>query len=439
VVSVSGARREARQLRGLTAAQARALGDAWRALWMSRLLLWLVGVYAILKIGFIPGFVAPRATSPYGGGLANLLVGPAARWDSGWYLTIAAHGYDHGPRAAFFPLYPLLVRAVGFVLGDWIVAGIAISFVALYAALYLLWRLVELDLGERYARAAVLAMAFFPMALFFSAVYTESLLLALTIGAVYAARNERWALAGALGALAAATRNTGVLILIPLVLLYLYGPRGAGAAARAADGRGRRRLARLAPRYALRAELLWLALAPVGLLAFLAYTAIAQGDFLLPIHVNETYWHRHFHLLRGIPRGATAVWHALVQITSGSAQPRYGAPASGELNFANRLAVANLVDAGFLVGAALATVGVLRRLPFAYGAYCIAGLAAATSAPVAFEPLASLPRYVAVLFPMYIWLSRWVADSGRLALLVGSFAFGLGVFETQFATWRWVA
>jgi hypothetical protein len=436
VSAVTAARSRAARPRRLDAERRLALNEAWQALWASRALVWIAGLYAILKIGLLPGFVAPQLTAPYGG-FANLLVGPGTRWDSEWYLSVAQHGYGAKARLAFFPLYPLAIKAVGFVVRSQIVAGILISLVALLVALYLLHRLTTLELGAGYARGAVLLMAFFPMALFFSAVYTESLLLALTIGAVYAARLERWALAGVLGAFASATRNTGVLIVIPLLLLYLYGPRAAGIATRAI-GDSRRWRDRIAPRYAPRRDLLWLALVPLGLLAFLLYSDLAYGDFLRPLHATEIYWHRHFHFLRGIPRGATFVWHALRQIASGSDTPLYPVPV-GELADPYRLAAVNLVDFGFLILVVGLTVGALRSLPFAYGAYCVAGITIATSAPQAYEPLASFSRYAAVLFPIYIWLSRWATDRRRLVLVVASLALGLGIFETQFATWRWVA
>ena len=59
------------------------------------------------------------------------------------------------------------------------------------------------------------------MSFFFSAVYTESLFLALSAGCFYLARRERWVWAGVLGGLAAATRSIGVLLVVPLAVLYL--------------------------------------------------------------------------------------------------------------------------------------------------------------------------------------------------------------------------
>ena len=104
-----------------------------------------------------------------------------------------------------------------------------VSLVAFFVALFLLYRLAELDFGSEVAAATVALIAFCPFAFFFSAIYTESLFLALVVGSIYAARRERWLVAGVVGAFASATRNTGVLVAVPIVLLYLYGPREARA------------------------------------------------------------------------------------------------------------------------------------------------------------------------------------------------------------------
>ena len=106
--------------------------------------------------------------------------------------------------------------------------GTLISMIATGVALHLLYRLARLDLAPAQARATVMLVALFPAALFLSAVYTEALFLMLSVGAIYAARTERWAWAGILGGLAAGTRSGGILLLVALAWLYLYGP-GTGA------------------------------------------------------------------------------------------------------------------------------------------------------------------------------------------------------------------
>jgi hypothetical protein len=100
----------------------------------------------------------------------------------------------------------------------------------------------------------------------------------------------------------------------------------------------------------------------------------------------------------------------------------------------------NLVLLVFLAAAIPAVVGVVRRLPLAYGAYVIVALALPLSDPVAAQPLMSLPRFLLVLFPLGIWLGAWLAERPRLQrpALVLSGAL-MAVFLAQFATWHWVA
>ena len=109
----------------------------------------VAGVFAVLQFGRAPGssnFDPARLTAPFSY-FGNLLVAPMARWDSVWYLAIARHGYGHeAARTAFYPLYPLLIRGVGTVLGSDLVAGVLISVVCFAIGLVALHRLVALDM-----------------------------------------------------------------------------------------------------------------------------------------------------------------------------------------------------------------------------------------------------------------------------------------------------
>jgi hypothetical protein len=204
------------------------------------------------------------------------------------------------PRLAFYPLYPLLTRTVGLVL-PLVIAGIAVSVCAFAAALYGIHRLATLELtrsgqlGEREVRRiadwAALLIAFSPMAGFFSADYSESLFLALSVALFWCARHGRWKWVGVAGALAGATRAPGIVLALPALAIYLYGPRedrppdrpppGTSiSAARGATARGADVCARLRPRYRLRWDVLWLALLPAGMAAFCVYIALAGGHLL---------------------------------------------------------------------------------------------------------------------------------------------------------------
>ena len=400
-----------------------AVADAWRALWTSRLLVWAAAVVAVLVFGLserAADFDPAALTMPYGTA-GDALVAPFGRWDSVWFMSIAADGYDGGAREAFFPLYPLLVRIAGAPLGSTLIGGALASTALLGVALVLLHRLVCLDHDRAVARNAVLVAALFPMSFFFSAVYSESLFLAVSIGAVYAARRERWAWAGALGLLAATTRSAGVLLLIPLAMIYLWDVR-------------RPRLRAIRP---LRADALWLLLVPLGLASYCGFLALGGHDALAPFRAQEVWFRSFAGPFAGAWDGAGAAWDGARQLLSGSRQPVYFEQAGGDPFVVARH---NVELFAWLALTLVAVTGMLRRLPAAYGAYVVAALALPLSYPVGPQPLMSLPRFVAVLFPLAIWLALWMTGrAARERLVLGAFAVALAVYSAIFATWHWVA
>jgi hypothetical protein len=416
-----------------------AVRDTWQALWSSRLLVWAAGVATVLAAGFGPergAFDPPGLTRGFGW-LGDLLAAPAARWDGVWYLVIAHYGYrpDLGTftssRTAFFPLYPLGIKALSWLGAAPILAGVLVSLVALALALYGVHRLTALELGGGDApRLAVLVLAFAPMAFYFSAVYSESLYLALSVGVFWCARQGRWAWAGTLGALAGATRSAGVVLLLPVLILYLYGPRE-DRLVDFPDAPWWR------PRYRVRRDAWWLALVPMGVVAYTAYLSLSGGDALMPFHAQEV-WSRHFAgPYLGVWDGARAAFAGARQLLSLQRHHVYF-PAAGGSPFVS--AGHNLMLFGFLLAAIPAVVSVLRRLPLAYGAYVLAALALPLSYPVTPQPLMSLPRFLVVLFPLSMWLASWLAAHRRArrpALIVS--AVLMVFFAGQFATWHWVA
>jgi Mannosyltransferase (PIG-V) len=371
------------------------------------------GVNAAHRVAFDPAGV----TRPFGA-LGDLLVAPGARWDAGWFLDIARDGYAEPERAAFFPLYPLAVRLGGALTGSPLPAALVLSCAAFVVALAVLHRLAVLEVGADAARWTVLSLALFPGALWFSAAYSESLFLALSVGAVLAARQGRWAWAGALGGLAAATRSAGVVLLVPLALLWLDAHRrGRGAGAM---------------------QLAWLTLVPAGLAAFCGYLALDGASATAPFHAQET-WHRTLAgPWGGVRDAAVAAYEGVRQLLHGSGDRVYFTRAGGD-----PLAVArhNIMLFAFLLMAVPALAGALRRLPLAHGAYAAVALLLPLSYPVGPQPLMSLPRFEAVLYPLFLWLGWWLArgPAWRRGAVLGTFAAGLAAFSALSSTWHWVA
>jgi hypothetical protein len=291
------------------------------------------------------------------------------------------------------------------------------------------------------------------MAFFLSAVYSEALYLALSVGVFYAARNGRFAIACVLGALAGATRSAGLLLLLPVVVLYIYGPREdrePDFPPRAAGAHTlRRRVGALpdllaglrsavAPRYRVHRDALWIVLFPAGLALFMAYLALAGGDPLAPFHAQGDWGRQFAGPLAGVWDTVSSVFEGARQLLSFQAHNVYFpvAPKDSPAIAASH----NLIDFAFLLAALPALVLVLRTLPFAYFAYVLAALALALSYPIATEPLMSLPRFLLVLFPLTIAAASWLSEHprARLGALALSAALMI-VSAAQFATWHWVA
>jgi mannosyltransferase PIG-V len=395
--------------------RAESLRIAGLTLAWSRLLVFVVAVGGAAIWGVHAGneasFDQPALTYPFGSA-GDFLFSPLARWDSVWYLDIAHSGYS-GQSSAFFPLYPLLVRALvptGSA-AALLVAGYAVSLAALGGALYLMHRLVTLELGSQVARTAVPMLALFPGALWLGAPYSESLFLLLSVGAFWFARTERWAIAGVCAALASATRSAGIVLVVPLVILWW--------------GSGRR------PR-----DLAWIALAPLGLGAYSLYLALAVGDGFAYLHLQEVWFRSFAGPFGAVPDGAVAAWDGLRQIVSGQRAHVYFTEAGGD-----PIAVGwhNVELFAFMLLGIGAAVGVVRRLPAAYGAYVVAALAVPLSFPVGPQPLMSMPRFLAVMFPLFMWLALACGTRRRRTVALVVLALGLVTFTARYATWHWVA
>jgi hypothetical protein len=361
-------------------------------------------------------------------GLLELVLSPLAKWDAQHYLAIAFDGYveSHAglPPAneepAFFPLYPGVVHllsGLGASPGLVLIVAYLVSLGCFFAALMLLHRLTVIEIGERYARPALLLLAFFPTALFFGIPYSESLFLLLAVGTFFAARMGRWPVVGVILALASATRVPGLLLIVPAALLYLYGPR---ADREPVPSRGFR------PRYRLRPEAAWLLLAPLGILAFSAYLHFAVGDGLAWQHAQALFGRHTVDPLTGIWNGLSEAGRSLGRMVSRPYR---------ELTYDHL----NVAQVGFVALAVAGGIGALRRLPVAYGAWVLISLVPIFCSQPTDNPLLSSSRFIAVLFPIFLWLAIVCERREATTTVVALFAAGLSIFTGLFALWSFIA
>ena len=198
-------------------------------------LAWLVGVFLVAGISgsILPGMSAGQ---PWSYDITRRVT-PLTRWDSGWYVNLAEAGYWEPPNQvgqetnhAFFPLYPGLIRFVVQTTGiETSRAGNLVSAVAFLGALLLFASWTKRHYGEARVMPAVLVLLLFPTSFFFAAVYTEALLLALSLSAVEAFERRRPALGALAGLLAGLTRISGLVLAPYLALVAFRAERDAGS------------------------------------------------------------------------------------------------------------------------------------------------------------------------------------------------------------------
>src|SRR5262245_59941519 len=177
-----------------------------------RLAVFAAGLIAIAAIGH-----APNMGPPPPGELAYL----PARWDASWYIGVANGGYrwegpgHHNSRLAFFPAFPMTLRAVARTLHlpprepPWLWTGVVLSTAIFFLALLYLRRLARLSSDEAAADRTMLVAAAYPFALFFGQVYSEGLFLLAAVASTYhLSRAQPWR-ATAWGLVAGLTRPIG--------------------------------------------------------------------------------------------------------------------------------------------------------------------------------------------------------------------------------------
>ena len=386
------------------------------AFFWTRVLIW--GGTLLAYLVFEAQYAQPRPT----GGAEDVVehdVGWAVdvwgRWDSGWFLDIARHGYtDPSHSTAFFPAYPLLVRGVGWLfLGHDLLAGVIVSLAASAVAFVLIWKLGEELLDAGSANRTVLYLALFPTTLFLFAVYSESLYLLLSVGAFLAAVRGRWTWAGVATGFAALTRVSGVMLLPALAVL----------AWRAADRRG---------------AFLRLGLAVPIMALWPLYLGLDLGRPFVFLSAQRSGWDRHLSgagPLGGAWDALVEGWRGVRQLVAGSGHDYFPSPDHGAMYGAGL----NLEQLAYAVLLIVLGIYAWRALGAAYGIFVLGSLALPLSDPVPSLPLLSMPRFALGVFPVFLALGV-IGARPRLhtGMLVG-FTLLLGINLARWVLWIWVA
>ncbi|HUP27434.1 MAG TPA: mannosyltransferase family protein [Chloroflexia bacterium] len=383
---------------------------------------WLGARIGLTLLAFLAGLMLPglppKGTANWYGspggpsltGFVDRIGGVWTRWDGQWYLKIATEGYkrDDG-SAAFFPLYPWVVQVVGWLAAErYIWASILLSSVFLLGAMVLLHRLVRLDFHPEDAGRTVFYLAAFPMAFFFWAVYSESLFLLLAVAALLSMRTGRWWWSAVAISFAIWTRAAGVLLILPLAW-ELYRafrppmPKEPNAMPLARP----QRLNLLAPVLPL-----------LSLLVLLGWAAAEFGDPFASINA-QTGWNRHFSWPWETVAGA---------FREANAMPFQFQPENQSWTY-----LASLIFA--LVIGVLA----LRWLRGSYNLFLWPGILFPLFSATPHNPLLSYPRFLIVLFPVFIVLALVGRNRYAHQIITWVSLLLLALFTIRFANWYWVA
>ena len=309
-----------------------------------------------------------------------LSINPWANFDGVHYLSIAANGYVN--QAVFFPLYPLLIKIFSF-RNQMFLSGFLISNISFFVSLYFFYKLLRLDYKEKTSWDVLVILLLFPTALFFGAVYSESLFFLLLILSLYFARRGMWFWASVAGMLLSATRLIGIFILPALAY----------------------------EQYVQKKKFnLWLLITPICLFAYSLFNFKKWGDWFYFINAHSELGngrvtngivlfpqtvYRYFKIFLSLPVSQYEWWIAALELTS--------------------------------------FIGVSLLLYFAWKkkvrtSYLIFSILAFLL-PVSSGTFSGLPRYIIVLFPIFIALSFlgervkkiWLFISGILLFILTMF------------------
>jgi len=320
------------------------------------------------------------------------------RWDAIHFLNVAENGYQASGNARFeivnYPLFPWLTRFVALLMGNYVLSGLIVVTIASIAAGLLLQELIALDHSRAIARRAVWFMFIFPTSYVLHVPYSESVLLALAIGSFLAARKERWALAGILGALACLSRVNG-LMLVPALMVE------AGVQYRVS-----RRF---------RWAWLWIAFIGLGVVAYLALNYQVSGDAFAFMRYAREHWNQ----VLSWP------WVGIREKLAGAFDP-----ADDESWL--------MIEVQGLVFIALGLVGTVWawiKLRPSYACWMTGNWLLFTSTTY----LIGVPRFTAVMFPLYLLFSKRAANRWwNWGITVWSLLY-LGLFTSLYVQGRWVS
>ncbi|MDO8621326.1 MAG: mannosyltransferase family protein [Candidatus Levybacteria bacterium] len=303
--------------------------------------------------------------------ISNFFLYPWGNFDGIYYLLIAAQGYT--VNAGFFPLFPLSIKIASSIFGpsadglpfdprQYFTALILIS-TYFFLAIVVMYKLILIDFKKNIAFWSIIFMLVFPTSFFFASIYSESLFLLLTLLCFYFARKKKWLTASIFGALLTATRVVGIAIIPALLFEFLK-----------------------TEKTFFKVKALSLILTTLGILSYMWFNFIKWGNALYFVQAQGNLQNNR--TVNSIVLFPQTIYRYAKILTSVSvAQYEWW--------------IALLEISVFIFAATLLFVAWKKKIRFSYILFSIIALLI----PASTGTFSALPRYVLILFPIFIGLA----------------------------------
>lgn len=298
-------------------------------------------------------------------------------WDARHYSYLAEHGYSFDLASnAFYPLYPFCVWLIKLVVQNTLLSGYIVSTICSFVMMWLLYGLVSKAYGEKVAFYAGLFLLVFPTSFFFSIMYSEALFLMLILGFFYLWQRARFSLAALMILLLPLARPMGVLIIFP-ILAHAFFAKDKSLFPR--SGRG---------------YVLFVSAAIVGFLAYLSCMYVFTGSFWGGFDAQS-------HFAAGF--SLTNLFHPIQWFVRNFI----------DINLVIHDYLHSMLDRLIFVAVLIALVALYRHEDRTLWFYTLV----MALVPAFSGSFTSYSRYVLVLFPIAILLSRWLKERIVFVLL----------------------
>lgn len=342
-------------------------------------LFWISILLAVIYLGFL---LFPKSEYSSDNFFENF-----TNWDSRYYISIAQSGYLKPDHYAFFPGYPLAIKIITFITGNFYLSAVLISAISTFLASLFLYKLILLDFGEEIAKKALFYLLFFPTSFYLLVGYSEGLFLLLSILTIYYFRRNKFFWATFFAILTGLTRFMGLILILAIFIEIIRHKK-------------------------LGKNNMTLLLSPLGFLGYCLFLYAQTGQ---PFYFMEaqTEWGR----LIGLPW--IPFWETLNNIFQGGFIQKY------------YYAIFDLIFAVFGLGMALRSV---RFLPSLYSFYTLASILI----PLLSSNLTSISRFLLPVFPVFILLAFIKNQTFETFYLIISLIL-IMFFSALFLNWYWVA